>query len=81
MYLKTNKMKLVKEHSRLTQVKEGNRIVFKVLESRNGKRFHSMYKGGFGIVPDCNSFEECIEKTFKKLHIINEDFKNRLITL
>ena len=44
-------------------------------------RFHSMYKGGFGIVPDCNSFEECIERTFEKLHIINEDFKNRLITL
>ena len=40
-----------------------------------------MYKGGWGIVSYCNSFEECIERTFEKLHIINEDFKNRLITL
>jgi hypothetical protein len=74
-------MKLVKEHKRLTQVKNGNRILFKVLESRDGKKFHSMYKGGFGIIPDCKSFEDCIERTFERLHIINEDFKNRLITL
>jgi|TARA_R110001632_G_scaffold59192_1_gene143939 hypothetical protein len=74
-------MKLVKEHSRLTQIKEGNKIIFKVLQSKSGKNFHSMYKGGWGIVSYCNSFEECIERTFEKLHIINEDFKNRLITL
>jgi hypothetical protein len=74
-------MKLVKEHSRLTQIKKGNKIIFKVLQSKSGKNFHSMCKSGLGIVSYCNSFEECIERTFEKLHIINEDFKNRLITL
>jgi len=70
-------MKLVKEHSTLTQVKQGNRIVFKVLESNSreyGKRFHSMTNRRVALVCDCNSFKECIEKTFKKLHIVNEDF-------
>ena len=73
-------MKLVKIHKRLVQLKEGNRIVFEILISRSGKRFNS-FKNGLGIVSECKSINECIEQTFNRMNMINEDFKKRLISL
>jgi hypothetical protein len=74
------KMKLIKKHSRLLQLKEGNRIIFEILISRSGNRFNS-FKNGLGIVSESKSIDECIDQTFSKINMINEDFKKRLITL
>lgn len=73
-------MKLVKKSERITQVKEGNKILFEVIANRKLTRFSGV-KSGLGIVLECKSIEECIEKTSEKLNIINEDFLNRLVTI
>ena len=73
-------MKLVKVSERLTQLKEGNKIVFEVITNRNKTKYHS-FKRGLGIVNDCESFDECVEKTFERIGMINEDFLNRLVSL
>ncbi len=73
-------MKLVKKSERITQVKEGNKILFEILANRKATRFSS-FKSGLGIAIECKSIEECIEKTSEKLNFINEDFLNRLVTI
>jgi len=77
---KQSKMKLVKTSDRITQVKQGNKILFEVIANRKLTRFSGV-KSGLGIVLECKSIDECVGKTLNKLNIINEDFKNRLITL
>ena len=82
--IKTNDMKeytTIKKSERLTQVKINNKIVFEILTSKCGKKFHSLYKSGLGIVSNCTSFNECIEMTFDRLEMINDDFKKRLIQI
>jgi len=73
-------MKLIKKHKRLIQLKEGNKIIFEILISRSGKRFNS-FKNGLGIVHECISLEDCIDKTFDRMNMINIQFKKRLITI
>ena len=73
-------MKLVKKSERLTQVKEGRKIVFEILVSRDKKKFHS-FKNGLGLVNDCTSMDECIKKTFDRIGMINEDFLKRLVSI
>ena len=73
-------MTLVKTSERITKVKEGKKVLFEIISNRKGTRFSGV-KNGLAIVLECKSIEECIDKTFDKLNIINEDFKNRLITV
>ena len=73
-------MKLVKTSERITQVKEGNKVLFEVIANRKCTRFNGV-KSGLGIVLECKTIEECIDKTMSKLNFINEDFKNRLVSL
>ena len=73
-------MKLIKKHERLLQLKEGRKIIFEILISKCGKKFHS-FQRGLGIVSDSKSIDECINKTSEKINFINEDFKKRLISL
>ncbi len=73
-------MKIVKATERITQVKEGNKILFEVIANRKLTRFNGV-KSGLAVVLECKSIEECIEKTMNKLNFINEDFKQRLISL
>lgn len=73
-------MKLIQKHSRLLQLKKGNKIIFEILISRNGKKFNS-FQRGLGIVSECKSLDECIEKTFERIDMMNEDFKKRIITI
>jgi len=72
-------MKQVKKHSRLTQFKKGNKIIFEILETKNGK-FYS-FENGLGIVNDCLSFEECAEKTIERMAYLKEEFLKRLIVM
>ena len=73
-------MKLVKTSERITQVKEGNKVLFEVIANRKCTRFNGV-KSGLCIVLECKTIEECIDKTMSKLNFINEDFKNRLVSL
>lgn len=73
-------MKLVKTSERITQVKEGNKVLFEVVANRKCTRFNGV-KSGLYIVLECKTIEECIDKTMSKLNFINEDFKNRLVSL
>ena len=73
-------MKLVKTSERITQVKEGNKVLFEVIANRKCTRFNG-FKSGLGIVLECKTIEECVDRTMSKLNFINEDFKNRLVSL
>jgi len=70
----------IKTDGRLTKIKQGRKVIFEVMQSRNGKKFHS-FKSGLGLVLDSLSLEDCIEESFNRIGIINEDFKNRLISI
>lgn len=73
-------MKIIQKHKRLYQVKEGRKILFEILVSKDGKRFHS-FKDDLGIVSDRNNIEECINDTFKEQKIRLEGLKKRWIQL
>ena len=73
-------MKLIEKHSRKLQLKKGNKIIFEILISKSGKRFHS-FQRGLGIVSECKSVDECIEKTFERFEMMNKDFQSRMITI
>ena len=70
----------IKTDGRLTKVKQGRKVIFEVMQSRNGKTFNS-FRSGLGLVLDCESLEDCIEESFNRIGMINEDFKNRLISI
>ena len=73
-------MKIVQKHARLTQVKNGNKIVFEIMHSRCQTRFHS-FQHGLDVVLDCKSIEECIERTFAKIDYLNAELVKRMISL
>ena len=70
----------IKTEGRLTKIKQGRKVIFEVMQSRNGKKFNS-FKSGLGLVLDSLSLEDCIEESFNRIGMINEDFKNRLISI
>jgi len=70
----------IKTDGRLTKIKQGRKVIFEVMQSRNGKKFNS-FKSGLGLVLDSLSLEDCIEESFNRIGMINEDFKNRLISI
>ena len=70
----------IKTEGRLTKIKQGRKVIFEVMQSRNGEKFHS-FKSGLGLVLDSLSLEDCIEESFNRIGMINEDFKNRLISI
>ena len=74
-----NTMKLIQKHSRLTQVKEGRKVLFEILETRSGK-FNSL-QNNLGLVSDCDSIEECIDLTIEKVAFLKTAFSNMLIKL
>jgi hypothetical protein len=81
----TTDLKIITKNERLTEVKKGNKIIFSILKSRPKKdgliTFNSFDKTMLGIVSDRKSFDECLNDTFNKLNIMNEDFKTRLISI
>ena len=81
----TTDLKIITKNERLTEVKKGNKIIFSILKSRPRKdgliTFNSFDKTMLGIVSDRKSFDECLNDTFTKLNIMNEDFRTRLISI
>ena len=73
-------MKLIQKHSRLLQIKEGNKIIFEILLSRKKDKFNS-FKHGLGICSDCQSLSECIENTFNKIEYMNKELAKRLVVI
>ena len=73
-------METIKKHSRLLQIKSGNKIIFEIKISKSRKNYHS-FKNGLGIVSYCESLEECVNKTFIQMNILNEELKRRIITI
>ena len=70
----------VKTEGRFTKVTEGRKVIFEIMQSRKGNKFHS-FRSGLGLVTDSLSLEDCLEQTFKTIGVINKDFKNRLISI
>lgn len=71
-------MKLVQKTNRLTQVKQGRKVIFEILQTRNGKFTGFEYRG-LGLISDCETVDECVAQCItKKQHLI-EDFKKRLV--
>ena len=73
-------MKIIEKHSRMIEVKEGRKTIFNIKISKSGKNFHS-FRRGLGIVSYCESLEECIDKTFSQMRILDEELKRRIIEL
>lgn len=70
-------MKLIKKNDRLTQLKKGRKVVFEILQSRNSK--FTSFQHGLAIVTDCETLEQCLQATEKRLQFLNAEFKNRLV--
>ena len=71
-------MKLTENKHGVLQLKEGRKIIFEI-SNRKGK-FNS-FKNGLGICTGRTSLSQCVIDTFESINYMNEDFKNRLITL
>jgi len=77
-------MKLIQKNKRTLQLKEGNKIIFNIhISDYEGqeKLYYSYTKGGVGIVADCKNLDECIDETFKRIDMMNTEFKKKLITV
>ena len=70
-------MKLIKKNDRLTQLKKGRKVVFEILQSRKSK--FTSFQHGLAIVTDCETLEQCLQATEKRLQFLNAEFKNRLV--
>ena len=70
-------MKLIKKNDRLTQLKKGRKVVFEILQSRKSK--FTSFQHGLAIVTDCETLEQCLQATKKRLQFLNAEFKNRLV--
>ena len=71
-------MELIKKHSRLLQIKEGNKIIFEILISKSGNRFNS-FQYGLGLCNERKSLSECIIDTFEKIDFLNNELNIEII--
>ena len=70
-------IKLIKKNDRLTQLKKGRKVVFEILQSRKSE--FTSFQHGLAIVTDCETLEQCLQATEKRLQFLNAEFKNRLV--
>lgn len=71
-------MKLIENRNGILQLKQGSKIIFKVIY-RKGK--YNSLRSGLGICTGCLSLSECVSKTLDKIDYMNNDFKKRLVSL
>ena len=55
----TKQMKFTQKNDRLTQVKEGRKVIFEILQTRNGLFTGFEYRG-LALASDCETIEQCV---------------------
>jgi len=68
------------KEGRMYTIKDGRKKVLEILVSRDGKSFTS-FQHGLGICIQVRSLEECIDRSFAKIAMMNEDLKSRILAL
>ena len=71
-------MKLVQKTTRLTQIKQGRKVIFEIMQTRNGKFTGFEYRG-LALASDCDTVDDCMNKCIEKKQHLIEEFKNRLV--
>lgn len=71
-------MKLVQKTDRLTQVKQGRKVIFEIMQTRNGMFTGFEYRG-LALISDCETIEQCVNQCIAKKQYLIEEFKKRLV--